>query len=90
MIFFSFPIHRQLLIQRLTGTIPSIAIRRTRVVLPAWRGPASISSCYAPMFTGKLDYYLSKLKNGDGIMQQPQFVPQAVGLFNMQLWDGYE
>ncbi|MBV5303667.1 MAG: hypothetical protein JZU70_05650 [Chlorobium sp.] len=41
MIVFSFPIHRQLLIQRLTGTIPSIAIRRTRVVLPAWRGPAT-------------------------------------------------
>jgi hypothetical protein len=40
-IVFSFPIHRQLLIQRLTGTIPSIAIRRTRVVLPAWRGPAT-------------------------------------------------
>ena len=29
-------------------------------------------------------------KMGHGIMQQPQFVPQAVGLFNMQLWDGYE
>ena len=48
-------------------------------------------------FTIRLSSYLwimrimcRSKKMGHGIMQQPQFVPQAVGLFNMQLWDGYE